>query len=119
MCMILAEKFGKKNPQVIAFTGDFNFFPELWFDQSSQVSVSRSPIRITEDQKHFREMKNRSRRVVYKGKRKPEQAVAKTDGRYKVVTILRAEIASDNYFHHDSHGKHGRKPVYKQFPHMR
>jgi hypothetical protein len=82
---------------------------------SEQSSARKSSIGMTDEQVDYRLARNSSWKIVRKGKRIPEDTVAKVDGHWENVIAKASEIVSREYVRHDSHGKHGRKPAYKQF----
>jgi hypothetical protein len=78
-------------------------------------SVERTKCAPTIDQKHHREMRNRTHKVICSGK---EIEVTRTYVDYftknEETCILTETVGRISYYrYHDSHGSHGRKPKYK------
>lgn len=77
---------------------------------SEQQSVRTSPIRMTKKEAYRRLARNSSWKVIRKGKCVPTKTVEDED-----VIAMKSEVVRREHVRHDSHGRHGRKPAYKQF----
>jgi hypothetical protein len=82
-------------------------------------SAERGKMAATKDQRDDRTLRNRHKKVVRVGKRKPVKVKwlwrpYPHEPLYD-ITLMRCHESSALDFYHDSHGKHGRKPRYKDF----